>query len=81
MVLLEAGVVSALAGIFGYALGLGTTSLALPLFTESHSVSVPFDPVLGGGAFILALLLGLVSSVYPALLAARLDPNDALRAL
>ena len=81
IILLEAAVVSALAGVLGYLVGLGATKLALPFFTTSHSVAVPLDPVLVGAAFALALVLGLAASLYPALLASRLDPNEALRAL
>lgn len=81
IVLLEAAIVSALAGVLGYFGGLGTTIAALPFFTESADIAVHFDPVLAGGAVIMSMLLGLVASTYPALLAAKLDPNDALRAL
>jgi putative ABC transport system permease protein len=81
IVLLEAGILSALAGLSGYFAGLGAARLALPFFTEGHGASVSLDPFLAGGAFLLAMVLGLAASVYPALLAARMDPNEALRAL
>ena len=81
IVLLEAAIVSALAGVLGYFGGLGTTIAALPFFTESVDIHVPFDPIMAGAAVILSILLGLIASTYPALLAAKLDPNDALRAL
>jgi putative ABC transport system permease protein len=81
MVLFEAGIISALAGVLGYLIGLGITKLAIPFFTGSVDVRVPFDPVVAGSVLILAVTLGLVSSVYPAFLAGNLDPNEALRAL
>ena len=81
VVLMEAGIISLVAGLLGYMVGMGATKLAIPLFTESRGVGVPFDPILAGGVLMLAMVLGLVSSAYPALMAARLDPNKALRTL
>jgi putative ABC transport system permease protein len=81
IILLEAGIIAGVAGILGYALGLSATKALVPLFTESHGVSVPFDPVIAAAAFVLSIFLGLASSAYPALVASRLDPNEALRAL
>ena len=81
IVLLEAAVVSGLAGALGYLVGLGASKAALFFFMKGQGISIPFDLRLAGAAFVLALLTGLVSSAYPAVLAARLDPNEALRAL
>ncbi|MFH1481344.1 MAG: ABC transporter permease [Pseudomonadota bacterium] len=81
LVLFEAGIISAIAGITGYIVGLGITKLAIPFFTHSEGVHVPFDPILGGGICFIAVGLGLLSSIYPAFLAGNLDPNEALRTL
>jgi putative ABC transport system permease protein len=81
VVLLEAGIISAMAGILGYLVGFGFTTLAFPFFTGSNGIEVIFNPVLAAGAFAAAVIMGLASSVYPALMAAQIDPTDALRTL
>jgi len=86
IILLEAGIVSVLAGVLGYLVGLGATKIALLFFAAggghgSHGIALPVDPWLAGAALALAIVLGLSASYYPARLAARLDPCEALRAL
>ena len=81
IVFFEAGILSSLAGITGYFLGWGVTYVAFRFFSESGSVNTPFNPELAGLAFLIAIFIGIASSAYPASMAARLDPNDALRAL
>ena len=81
MVLFEAAIISAIAGVLGYFMGLGATGLAIPFFTESMDVSLAFDPVLALGVFAAAVFLGLIASAYPAIMAGNLDPNEALRSL
>jgi putative ABC transport system permease protein len=81
IILLEAGVVSFLAGVVGYLVGLGVTQAALPFFSDGHGLAVAFNPLVAAGAVGLALVLGLLAGIYPALMAARLDPNEALRSL
>ena len=81
VVFLEAGIISALAGVLGYGLGWASAAAALALSGNGHSGPVPFAPELALAAVVLALVLGLAATVYPAQMASRLDPNEALRSL
>jgi putative ABC transport system permease protein len=84
IVFLEAAIVSGAAGVLGYLIGFGGATAALALGSgneHGHAAQVPFSPELAAGAVALALALGLLASAYPAAVAARMDPNDALRTL
>lgn len=81
IVFLEAGIVSGLAGIFGYLMGIGGTQIGLKLFSGSPSMAVPINIEMVIGSVFLAIVVGLVASAYPAFMAARLNPNEALRSL
>jgi putative ABC transport system permease protein len=81
IVFMEASIVSGLAGIIGYFTGFGVAKAALKIFSENHSGNVPFSIELAVGAVVTALIVGLISSAYPAVMASRLDPNEALRSL
>ena len=80
IILLEALVVSLLAGIAGYLVGIGTTQVLLSFLTEEMP-HFSIDPFVAAGAVFLAIVIGLLASVYPAMTASRMDPSEALRTL
>ena len=81
VILLEAFLIGLLAGLLGYATGVGFSRLTLPFFLQSPGVSIPWDYTMIMLATGLSVLLALLASTYPALRAARMDPTEALRAI
>ncbi|MCF8033781.1 MAG: ABC transporter permease [Desulfarculaceae bacterium] len=81
VVLTEALILSAAAGLLGYLAGHGAGELALPWFSEGSGVHLAWDPLLAAIALGLALVCGALASLYPAYMASRLDPAQALRTL
>jgi putative ABC transport system permease protein len=81
IILLEAALVSLLAGLLGYAVGMGSARLTLPFMAESSNARLVWDTGVAFGSVGLAVILGLLASLYPALHASKMDPTEALRAL
>jgi ABC-type antimicrobial peptide transport system permease subunit len=76
--LAEAVVISVLGGLLGLVASVGLLSIARDLIPEGQGITlVPVTAMLYG--FLFSSLIGLLSGVYPAMRASRLDPIDALR--
>ena len=76
--ILEVAAVSTAGGLVGRAGGLGASWLVLPYFSEG-GVGREVNPTLFIAALFGALVIGTLSSIYPAVRAARLDPSEAVR--
>jgi putative ABC transport system permease protein len=74
--LVEAMTLTAVGGIFGVVLAIGTSYLVMAL-VPSLPASVPLWAVITG--FVVSVTIGLVFGVWPARKAAHLDPIEALR--
>jgi putative ABC transport system permease protein len=81
IIFLEALIVGLIAGIVGYALGLGVSHLIGPMITGVTGGSLFIDPLLALEAIFLSSVIGILSSAYPAIHASKMDPTTALRAL
>ncbi len=80
IILLEAAIVSLIAGVIGYGVGLVITKVLLTFLSDT-APAFSWDPLLAAGAVFLAVLIGILASLYPALTASRMDPSEALRTL
>jgi putative ABC transport system permease protein len=81
VLLIEAFIVSLLAGIVGYIVGINSPRFVAPYLMSAYNLTFEFDPMLAAGALVSSVLVGLLASIYPALRAGRLDPVEALKTL
>jgi putative ABC transport system permease protein len=76
--MIEVTAVSALGGLVGWGAGLLASRVALPYFTETQ-IGLDVDPMLAVIAVCGSLIIGGLSSIYPAIRASKLDPSEAVR--
>jgi len=72
---------SLIAGVFGYVIGIYVSKSILPLLGTTDSFGISFNIYTLLIATILAIIIGLLSSIYPIYRANKLDPTVAFRAL
>lgn len=81
VLLTEAFIVSLLAGIVGYAIGIVSPRFVAPYLMSAYNLTFEFDPLLAAGAIVASVVVGLLASIYPAVRAGQLDPVEALKTL
>jgi putative ABC transport system permease protein len=81
VLLTEAFLVSLLAGIAGYLIGIVSSMFVAPYLMNAYNLTFEFDPTMTAGALVSSVLVGLLASIYPAVRASRMDPVEALKTL
>jgi putative ABC transport system permease protein len=78
IILYEGLIISIIGGIIGFLIGMLLANYAAPVFFDSD-VRVTWNVILFLIAILISVVIGLLSSIFPALKAAKLDPAEALR--
>lgn len=81
VILTEAFIVSLMAGVAGYVIGVVSPRFVAPYLMSAYNLTFEFDPLLALGALASSVSVGLLASIYPAFRAGRLDPVEALKTL
>ncbi len=81
--LVETALVSSIGGLIGLALSIGVTKVISYVMSGSQMgggmASMSVSPAVMAAGFAFSVGIGILSGVYPALRASRLDPIEALR--
>lgn len=80
IILWEAGILSALGGLIGFLNGFGLVKL-LPTIFKALDVNAKPDIFVLAGSVGIATVIGILSSLGPAIKAAMLDPAETLKSL
>jgi len=81
VLLIEAFIVSLLAGCAGSVIGIISPRFVAPYLMSAYNLKFEFDPMLAVAALAASVSVGVVASIYPAVRAGRLDPVEALKTL
>ena len=78
IILLEGAIISIFGGIIGYIMGIFIAQYAGPVFA-GMDIIVPWRLGIFLSVVGISVVIGLLSSLYPAYMASKLDPIEALR--
>ncbi len=81
VLLAEAFIVSLLAGLSGYAIGIISPRFVAPYLMSAYNLTFEFDPAMAATAVASSVAVGLAASIFPAVRAGQLDPVEALKTL
>jgi len=78
IILIEATIISSMAGIIGFVLGMIMAEIVGPLIAQMD-INILWSLDYAVQAFVIAIIIGTVASIIPAIKAANMDPNESLR--
>ena len=81
IIFIEAGSIGLVAGILGYGIGILAASGGLKLLGKGPFGWLVPEPLMLIHAVLGSVVIGMAASIYPAVMASRLDPNESLHAL
>lgn len=81
IILLEVLIASFAAGIIGFILGIGASKIITPVLAMEENIKINFSFLLLFFSAGVAVLVGLLAGIHPAIRASRLDPTTAFRSL